>query len=92
MSTHDALCDLVFSANCVSQFSSAGPTHMWSGDDLLPAFMYVVVRAQLRNLGAEIRLISDFSPGLRSSGQLSLMFTMLCASYIQIIKEQQIPS
>ena len=76
---------------CVSQFSSIGRAHIWSGDDLLPAFMYVVVRAQLQHLGAEIRLISDFCPQLSGSGQIDLMFTMLCASYVQICNEKSLP-
>ncbi|KAE9555621.1 hypothetical protein FO519_001199 [Halicephalobus sp. NKZ332] len=76
---------------CVSQFSSVGKNHVWSGDDLLPAFMYVVVRAQLQHLGAEIRLINDFCPQVSGSGQIDLMFTMLCASYVQICNEKTVP-
>jgi hypothetical protein len=76
---------------CVSQFSSVGRKHVWTSDDLLPAFMYVVVRAQLQHLGAEIRLISDFCPQLSGAGQIELMFTMLRASYVQICTEKSIP-
>uniref|UniRef100_A0A915PIW0 VPS9 domain-containing protein n=1 Tax=Setaria digitata TaxID=48799 RepID=A0A915PIW0_9BILA len=50
---------------CVSQFAPAGDSHIWTTDDLLPAFVYVTVRAQLQHLGAEIRLIEDFTPQLQ---------------------------
>ncbi|VIO98885.1 Uncharacterized protein BM_BM10534 [Brugia malayi] len=56
---------LLRSARCVSQFAPAGDSHVWTTDDLLPAFVYVTVRAQLQHLGAEIRLIEDFTPQLQ---------------------------
>ncbi|VBB34035.1 unnamed protein product, partial [Acanthocheilonema viteae] len=64
---------------CVSQFSPAGNSYVWTTDDLLPAFVYVTIRAQLQHLGAEIRLIEDFAPQLEGSGQIELMFTTLRA-------------
>uniref|UniRef100_A0A914C621 VPS9 domain-containing protein n=1 Tax=Acrobeloides nanus TaxID=290746 RepID=A0A914C621_9BILA len=76
---------------CVTQFSPVGRNHIWTSDDLFPAFMYVVVRAQLQHLGAEIRLISDFCPQLNGAGQIELMFTMLRASYVQICSEKSMP-
>ncbi|VDK51152.1 unnamed protein product [Anisakis simplex] len=78
--------------DCVSRFAEAGENHVWTTDDLLPAFMYVTVRAQLQHLGAEIRLIADFAaPQLRAGGQIALMFTTLKASYMQICKEKSLP-
>jgi len=76
---------------CVSQFSSVGRRHVWTGDELLPAFIYVVVRAQLQHLGAEIRLISDFCPQLMGAGQIELMFTNLRAAYVQICTDKSNP-
>ncbi|VDM28611.1 unnamed protein product [Toxocara canis] len=76
---------------CVTRFAEAGENHVWTTDDLLPAFMYVTVRAQLQHLGAEIRLIADFAPQLRGGGQIELMFTTLKASYMQICKEKSLP-
>uniref|UniRef100_F1KQV4 Alsin n=1 Tax=Ascaris suum TaxID=6253 RepID=F1KQV4_ASCSU len=76
---------------CVTRFAEAGEKHVWTTDDLLPAFMYVTVRAQLQHLGAEIRLIADFAPQLRGGGQIELMFTTLKASYMQICKEKSLP-
>ncbi|KAI1720916.1 MORN repeat domain-containing protein [Ditylenchus destructor] len=76
---------------CVSQFSPAGRDHVWTGDELLPAFIYVVVRAQLQHLGAEIRLISDFCPQLLGAGQIELMFTNLRAAYVQICTDKSNP-
>ncbi|KAK0414097.1 hypothetical protein QR680_007146 [Steinernema hermaphroditum] len=78
-------------STCVSRFALAGSEHVWSSDDLLPAFMYVVVRAQIQHLGAEIRLIEDFSPHLRGAGQIELMFTMLKASFVHICTEKSLP-
>uniref|UniRef100_A0A1I7YJN5 VPS9 domain-containing protein n=1 Tax=Steinernema glaseri TaxID=37863 RepID=A0A1I7YJN5_9BILA len=78
-------------STCVSRFALAGSEHVWSSDDLLPAFMYVVVRAQIQHLGAEIRLIEDFSPHLRGAGQIELMFTMLKASFVHICNEKSLP-
>ncbi|VDK89480.1 unnamed protein product [Onchocerca ochengi] len=76
---------------CVSQFAPAGDSHVWTTDDLLPAFVYVTVRAQLQHLGAEIRLIEDFTPQLQGSGQIELMFTTLRASYFQICNDKNLP-
>uniref|UniRef100_A0A1I7VSJ7 VPS9 domain-containing protein n=1 Tax=Loa loa TaxID=7209 RepID=A0A1I7VSJ7_LOALO len=82
---------LVVKYTCVSQFAPAGNSHVWTTDDLLPAFVYVTVRAQLQHLGAEIRLIEDFTPQLQGSGQIELMFTTLRASYLQICSDKNSP-
>lgn len=61
--------------------------YLWSMDDLFPLFLYVVLRARIRNLGAEVSLIEDFmEPGLQH-GELGLMFTTLQACFFQIQKE-----
>ncbi|CAG9535817.1 unnamed protein product [Cercopithifilaria johnstoni] len=82
---------IIYAFQCVSQFSSAGDSHVWTTDDLLPTFVYVTVRAQLQHLGAEIHLIEDFTPQLQGSGQIELMFTTLRASYFQICSDKDLP-
>uniref|UniRef100_A0A0R3RVD5 VPS9 domain-containing protein n=1 Tax=Elaeophora elaphi TaxID=1147741 RepID=A0A0R3RVD5_9BILA len=82
---------IIYALQCVSQFAPAGDRHVWTTDDLLPAFVYVTVRAQLQHLGAEIRLIEDFTPQLQGSGQIELMFTTLRASYFQICSDKNLP-
>ncbi|CAI4229783.1 unnamed protein product [Auanema sp. JU1783] len=62
--------------------------HIWTADDLLPAFTYVVVRSQIRHLGTEILLIDNFSRDFRGSGEISMMFTMLQSSYHIICNEK----
>ncbi|XP_024919902.1 alsin-like isoform X5 [Cynoglossus semilaevis] len=60
---------------------------LWSMDDLLPLFLYVVLRARIRNLGAEISLIEDLMDSNVQHGEMGLMFTTLKACYIQILQE-----
>uniref|UniRef100_UPI0037E9340C alsin-like isoform X2 n=1 Tax=Semicossyphus pulcher TaxID=241346 RepID=UPI0037E9340C len=60
---------------------------MWCMDDLLPLFLYVVLRARIRNLGAEVSLIEDLMDPNVQHGELGLMFTTLKACYIQIRQE-----
>ncbi|XP_047457325.1 alsin-like isoform X2 [Mugil cephalus] len=61
--------------------------YLWCMDDLLPLFIYVVVRARIRNLGAEVNLIDDLMDPNIQHGELGLMFTTLKACYIQIREE-----
>ncbi|XP_068602604.1 alsin-like [Brachionichthys hirsutus] len=60
---------------------------LWCMDDLLPLFLYVVLRARIRNLGAEVSLIEDLMDPNVQHGELGLMFTTLKASYIHIQQE-----
>ncbi|KAM7380722.1 hypothetical protein PAMP_003997 [Pampus punctatissimus] len=60
---------------------------MWCMDDLLPLFLYVVLRARIRNLGAEVSLIEDLMDPNVQHGEMGLMFTTLKACYIQIQQE-----
>uniref|UniRef100_A0A3B4GHB0 Alsin-like n=1 Tax=Pundamilia nyererei TaxID=303518 RepID=A0A3B4GHB0_9CICH len=50
---------------------------LWCMDDLFPLFLYVVLRARIRNLGAEISLIEDLMDPNIQHGELGLMFTTL---------------
>ncbi|XP_042350663.1 alsin-like [Plectropomus leopardus] len=60
---------------------------LWCMDDLLPLFLYVVLRARIRNLGAEVSLIEDLMDPNVQHGEMGLMFTTLKACYIQIQQE-----
>ena len=50
-------------------------------------FQYVVVRARILQLGAEIHLIEDLMEPELLSGEFGIMFTTLQAAYYQILKE-----
>ncbi|KAM6946062.1 alsin-like [Aplochiton taeniatus] len=56
-------------------------------DDLLPPFLYVVIRARIRNLGAEVSLIEDLMDSSVQLGELGFLFTTLKGSYYQIQQE-----
>lgn len=60
---------------------------LWCMDDLFPLFLYVVLRAKIRNLGAEVSLIEDLMDPNLEHGEFGLMFTTLKACYIQIQQE-----
>ena len=49
-------------------------------DDLFPVFMYIVVRARIQHLGAEIHFIDDLMEPHLEHGELGLMFTTLKVS------------
>ncbi|XP_054642084.1 alsin-like isoform X2 [Dunckerocampus dactyliophorus] len=63
---------------------------LWCMDDLLPLFLYIVLRARIRNLGAEVSLIEDLMDPNLQHGELGLMLTTLKACYIQIQLESTI--
>ena len=54
--------------------------HRWCMDDLFPVFMYIVVRARIQHLGAEIHFIDDLMEPHLEHGELGLMFTTLKVS------------
>ncbi|XP_027878027.1 alsin-like isoform X1 [Xiphophorus couchianus] len=60
---------------------------LWCMDDLFPLFLYVVLRARVRNLGAEVSLIEDLMDPNLQHGEMGLMFTTLKACFIQIQQE-----
>lgn len=70
---------------------SMGDVQVWCMDDLFPIFHYVVIRAQIRHLGAEIHLIQDLMEPHLENGELGIMFTTLHACYFQI-QNEKIPS
>ncbi|XDV30754.1 hypothetical protein PO909_033601 [Leuciscus waleckii] len=65
-----------------------GLEFLWSMDDLFPIFLYVVLRARIRNLGSEVSLIEDLTDSSLQLGQLGFMLTTLKACYNQIQLEK----
>ncbi|XP_076647419.1 amyotrophic lateral sclerosis 2 [Halictus rubicundus] len=65
-----------------------GSTYLWTMDELLPVFCYVVIRASILKLGSEIQFIEDFMEPSLWNGELGIMFTTLKASYYQILQEK----
>ncbi|XP_061898936.1 alsin isoform X1 [Entelurus aequoreus] len=61
---------------------------LWSMDDLFPVFLYVVLRARIRNLGSEVNLIEDLMDPCVQNGEHGIMFTTLKACYYQIQREK----
>ncbi|KAM4711014.1 alsin isoform 2-T2 [Anableps anableps] len=61
---------------------------LWSMDDLFPVFLYVVLRARIRNLGSEVSLIEDLMDPCIQHGEHGIMFTTLKACYYQIQHEK----
>ncbi|EMP24334.1 Alsin [Chelonia mydas] len=53
---------------------------LWSMDDLFPVFLYVVLRARIRNLGSEVHLIEDLMDPYLQHGEQGIMFTTLKVS------------
>ncbi len=58
--------------------------YLWSMDDLFPVFLFVVVRARIRHLGAEIHFIDDLMEIHLQHGELGIMFTTLkvCSTFV----------
>ncbi|XP_049340539.1 alsin isoform X1 [Astyanax mexicanus] len=65
-----------------------GHDFLWCMDDLFPIFLYIVLRARIRNLGSEVSLIEDLMDPALQHGELGLMFTTLKACYYQIQNEK----
>uniref|UniRef100_A0A8C1I0D4 Alsin Rho guanine nucleotide exchange factor ALS2 n=1 Tax=Cyprinus carpio carpio TaxID=630221 RepID=A0A8C1I0D4_CYPCA len=61
---------------------------LWSMDDLFPVFLFVVLRARIRNLGSEVSLIEDLMDPCVQHGEHGIMFTTLKACYYQIQHEK----
>ncbi|XP_054847963.1 ALS2 C-terminal-like protein [Eublepharis macularius] len=60
-----------------------------SMDDLLPLLMYVVTRARIQRLGAELHLIRDLMDPTTSGGMYDFLLTALESCYALIQKEIQ---
>lgn len=64
-----------------------GREHKLPMDDLLPLLIYVVSRAQIQHLGAEIHLIRDMMDPLHTGGLYDFLLTALESCYEHIQKE-----
>ena len=53
-------------------------------DDLFPIFQFVVVRAKIHHLGAEIHFIEELMESYLEFGELGIMFTTLKVSLSNI--------
>ncbi|XP_023568085.1 alsin isoform X2 [Octodon degus] len=71
-----------------SVLASLQEDFLWSMDDLFPVFLYVVLRARVRNLGSEVHLIEDLMDPYLQHGEQGIMFTTLKACYYQIQREK----
>ncbi|KAF3824224.1 hypothetical protein GH733_008509, partial [Mirounga leonina] len=60
-----------------SVLASLQEDFLWSMDDLFPVFLYVVLRARIRNLGSEVHLIEDLMDPYLQHGEQGIMFTTL---------------
>lgn len=64
-----------------------GEHFYWSMDELFPVLQFIVVRARILQLGAEIHLMEDLIEPALMNGEFGIMFTTLQANYFQILKE-----
>ncbi|XP_066262072.1 alsin [Euwallacea similis] len=65
-----------------------GNSYVWNMDDLFPLFLYVVVRARIPHLGAELEFMEYFMDQNLENGELGIMFTTLKACYQQILQDK----
>ncbi|XP_014646870.1 PREDICTED: ALS2 C-terminal-like protein isoform X1 [Ceratotherium simum simum] len=64
-----------------------GQEHKLPMDDLLPLLIYVVSRARIQHLGAEIHLIRDLMDPIHTGGLYDFLLTALESCYEHIQKE-----
>ncbi|XP_019489800.1 PREDICTED: ALS2 C-terminal-like protein isoform X2 [Hipposideros armiger] len=64
-----------------------GQEHKLPMDDLLPLLIYVVSRAQIQHLGAEIHLIRDMMDPIHTGGLFDFLLTALESCYEHIQKK-----
>ncbi len=58
--------------------ATCGRDYSWSMDELFPVFQYIVVRARILQLGAEIHMIEDLTQdSCLRNGEFGIMFTTL---------------
>uniref|UniRef100_A0A673GYA1 Alsin-like n=1 Tax=Sinocyclocheilus rhinocerous TaxID=307959 RepID=A0A673GYA1_9TELE len=61
---------------------------LWSMDDLFPVFLFVVLRARIRNLGSEVSLIEDLMDPCVQHGEHGIMFTTLKVLCIRVFHKK----
>jgi len=70
-----------------SQGREGGGQFTWSMDALLPVCMYVVVRAKILHLGAELSMVQELMDSSFLQGEQGIMLTTLQAAYYQMLNE-----
>uniref|UniRef100_A0A5S6QIJ1 VPS9 domain-containing protein n=1 Tax=Trichuris muris TaxID=70415 RepID=A0A5S6QIJ1_TRIMR len=75
---------------CVSENCSETLACPWTADSLVPVTTYVLVRAQIQRLGAELNFIRDFAPPLNDVGEIQYMFTTLQCCYQFLVQSKNI--
>ncbi|KFD56014.1 hypothetical protein M513_03138 [Trichuris suis] len=64
---------------CVSENCENVVACPWTADNLVPITTYVLIRAQIQRLGAELNFIRDFAPSLDDAGEIQ------CYSFFLVI-------
>lgn len=62
-----------------------GGSYVWNMDDLFPLFLYVVVRARIPHLGAELEFMEHFMDHNLDNGELGIMFTTLKVVNVNVL-------
>lgn len=62
-----------------------GGSYVWNMDDLFPLFLYVVVRARIPHLGAELEFMEHFMDQNLDNGELGIMFTTLKVVNVNVL-------
>ncbi|CDW55808.1 VPS9 and MORN and RCC1 domain containing protein [Trichuris trichiura] len=75
---------------CVSENCENVLACPWTADNLVPITTYVLIRAQIQRLGAELNFIRDFAPSLDEAGEIQYMFTTLQCCYQFLVQSKNI--
>ncbi|KHJ43160.1 MORN repeat protein [Trichuris suis] len=76
--------------SCVSENCENVVACPWTADNLVPITTYVLIRAQIQRLGAELNFIRDFAPSLDDAGEIQYMFTTLQCCYQFLVQSKNI--
>jgi len=66
---------------------SSGAFKLGGMDDVLPIFLFVLVRAAVPHLRSELQYLFDFTDFERIAGEKEIMLTTLRAGFFQLLKE-----
>eukprot|EP00038_Savillea_parva_P016732 m.17854 g.17854 ORF g.17854 m.17854 type:complete len:744 (-) comp3540_c0_seq1:21-2252(-) len=71
----------------VKSHVKGGTTRLGGMDDVLPAFLFILVRAAVPHLRSELQYLFDFTDFDCISGEKEIMLTTLRAGFFQLLKE-----
>ncbi|VDO95912.1 unnamed protein product [Soboliphyme baturini] len=71
---------------CVTDVSSEGNVCLWTADSLVPVSMYVIIRAQIQHLGAELNFVKDFCPQIQVVNETQYIFVTLQGCYQHLVE------